>query len=109
MADIFDDQPFYELMQQYRLAPLVPQRDVLACFEAVKDFARAVIASEREACKEIADEYSCRSMIGDDGIAAAEAIEAAIEMRSNVEFSGGAPLFGAASAGTQGYASKEEP
>jgi len=29
-------------------------------------------------------------------------------VRFNVEFSGGAPLFGAASAGTQGYASGDE-
>ena len=32
----------------------------------------------------------------------------AIRMRSNVEFSGGAPLYGAASAGTQGYASRHK-
>lgn len=37
-----DSQDFYELMQAYRCAPIVDQDKVIAAFEAVKDFVRAV-------------------------------------------------------------------
>ena len=35
-----NDQPFYELMQAYRHAPLTPQDEVVTAFNAVKDFIR---------------------------------------------------------------------
>lgn len=35
-----DDQPFYELMQAYRLAPAVDQKAVVNAFEAVKEAIR---------------------------------------------------------------------
>lgn len=46
--DVFDDQPFYELMQQYRHASFNVQSYVVECFEDVKTFVRTAIAAERE-------------------------------------------------------------
>ena len=56
------------------------------------NFGAAVAAAERERCANICDHE--RGTAGD----AADKIR----MLSNVEFSGGAPLHGASSAGTQG-------
>jgi hypothetical protein len=53
-----------------------PVEDVVGLIAAeLKKFAAAEVAKERERCKEIASKYSMRSGIGDDGVAAAEAIE----------------------------------
>lgn len=49
----------------------------------VIDIIGRLIIAEREACKNIASEYGMRSGIGDDGIAAADAIVQAISIRSN--------------------------
>jgi hypothetical protein len=49
--DILDEQEFYELMQAYRLAPLVDQERVVYDFEEVKKYIRAHI-------KEISDAQS---------------------------------------------------
>lgn len=38
--DWLEEQDFYELMQIYRHAPLVPQAEVREAFEAVKDYIR---------------------------------------------------------------------
>ena len=46
--DAFDEQPFYELMQQYRCGPALPLSRTIDAFEAVKDFARAELATLRE-------------------------------------------------------------
>jgi tRNA G10 N-methylase Trm11 len=54
-------------------------RDHKDAWSAIEAFAAKVasaeVAKERERCKEIASKYSMRSGIGDDGVAAAEAIE----------------------------------
>ncbi len=56
------------------------------------------VLAEREVCANICDQEQ-----GTAGDAADK-----IRRRHNVEFSGGAPLHGAASAGTKGYASGDE-
>jgi hypothetical protein len=43
-AHLFDTRMFYELCQQYRWAKEMPQTEVIAAFEALKDFGRAAIA-----------------------------------------------------------------
>ena len=42
--DWLDDEPFYNAMQRYRCAPREDQREVVACFEAVKRLVRAELA-----------------------------------------------------------------
>ena len=49
--DQFESQDFYELMQEYRIAPLWDQDRTVRAFERVKTFARAAVAEEREAHK----------------------------------------------------------
>lgn len=44
VADAFESQSFYELMQSYRIAPLAPQSVVVAAFERVKTWARSVVS-----------------------------------------------------------------
>lgn len=46
--DALDEQPFYELMQAYRMAPAFDQAAVIVAFEAVKTFVRDYIQSELE-------------------------------------------------------------
>ena len=67
----------------------------------------AATREEREACAKLCDGHSAdASFLYGDYAAGCEneaaACAAAIRVRSNVEFSGGAPLSGAASAGTKG-------
>lgn len=47
MTDIFDEQEFYELMQQYRTADIMPQTEVVTAFEAIKTFIREGMRQER--------------------------------------------------------------
>lgn len=42
--DWLDEEPFYNAMQRYRCAPREDQREVVACFEAVKRLVRAELA-----------------------------------------------------------------
>lgn len=43
MADEFDSQEFYELMQTYRTARITDQAGVCRAVEAVKEFCRAIV------------------------------------------------------------------
>ena len=42
--DWLDEEPFYNAMQRYRCAPREDQREIVACFEAVKRLVRAELA-----------------------------------------------------------------
>ena len=49
MADSFDEQDFYELMQQYRTTPPEKQAQAIKAFENVKSFVRMqIIRARRE-------------------------------------------------------------
>lgn len=66
MADIFDDQEFYELMQSYRCAPMVNQKMVIDSFEAVKKFARK--NSKVEILREAVRRHSFDASDWNDGL-----------------------------------------
>lgn len=44
--DFLEEHEFYELMQQYRHLPLMPQSDVIDAYEAVKAFIRRQVTAE---------------------------------------------------------------
>ena len=48
MDDVLEEQEFYELMQAYRLAPLVDQERVVYAFEEVKKYIRNNVVNIRE-------------------------------------------------------------
>lgn len=44
LREALDGREFYELMQAYRLAPVMPQHEVTECFEAVKSYVVGFVA-----------------------------------------------------------------
>lgn len=48
MRDEFDTEEFYNLMQNYRHAPLADQQMTIEAFEAVKAFARYMVRQARQ-------------------------------------------------------------
>jgi len=42
--DVLDEEEFYDLMQAYRHAPLMPQDEVVEAFENIKAWIRALVA-----------------------------------------------------------------